>query len=251
MFEKIEKKHFISTTSTMDFIKEVKTPLSPNTLYRISADTQTKGRGQYSRCFVDIEKKSLLCTYLFALDKELPPSPLFIEVAALTLARLLKSLNLFPMIKWPNDLLVGGKKIAGLLAEITEKDGQQWCSLGVGLNIALNREEVAAINETTTSVLLETKQEHDVSFLQGKLDEQIHIALSRFVTQGFEPFYVPFNTFFLFTDQPVALLYQNKLLEGSCLGFDPEGLMLLKDHTDTLHSLNPAFIDKISGLPNH
>lgn len=232
----------------MDFIKEVQTPLSSNTLYRISADAQTKGRGQYNRSFMGIEKKSLLCTYLFALDKDLPPSPLFIEVAALTLARLLKSLNVFPQIKWPNDLLVGGKKIAGVLAEITEKDGQQWCSLGVGLNISLNDDEVATINDTTTSILLETKQEHEVALVQGKLDEQIRIALGRFITQGFEPFYAPFNTFFLFTDQPVALLYQNKLLEGSCLGFSPEGLMLIQDHADTLHSLNPAFIDKMSLL---
>ncbi len=234
----------------MDFIKEVKEPLCPRSLYRISADFQTQGRGQHSRSFMGISKKSLLCSFVFALDnKNTPASALFIEIAALKLCLILKELGISPLIKWPNDILINGNKIGGFLGEISQKQDASWFCLGVGLNVNFTKEDSALINDTTTSILLETKKSMEVAPIQEKLDLAIFTALNLFFSKGFAPFYDDFNAFFSLTNKQTQGIYQGKEIKGLCLGMNSGGMMML-GNKDTTNLLNPAFIEKLEKVHN-
>ena len=70
---------------------------------------------------------------------------------------ILEKYNLKPMFKYPNDVLIDGKKIAGILAESTFKGSElKGIALGVGVNLNLQKKDLKYIDQKATSVFLET-----------------------------------------------------------------------------------------------
>ncbi|PCI76204.1 biotin--[acetyl-CoA-carboxylase] ligase [Candidatus Aerophobetes bacterium] len=250
MFEKIEKIHYTSTSSTMDFVDNSKKALDPGTVYRVSADYQSAGRGQFKRSFVAVEKKSLLTSYIFSLQLfKSAPTALFIEIAALTLTTLLKNLKINARIKWPNDILIHHSKIGGLLGKITEKDQISWFNLGIGLNVNLNHEELKTIPTQATSILLETGTSHPIDLLQTQLDNAILKALNTFLLEGFAPFFTSFNFAFILTNKEVQGTYQNKSFSGLCLGLSSLGLVLIQDKKNgKISELNPGQVQDLTAI---
>lgn len=246
MFEKIEKIHYTSLRSTMDFVHTTATTLNPDTLYRVSTDFQTHGRGQYGRPFSAKTGKSLLTSYIFSFEPFKQKPPLFIQIAALQVAELLIHHHLLAHIKWPNDILVHGKKIAGLIAEITDKDGISWCNLGIGLNVNLTEPETSAINDMTTSMLVETGLPHDIQPLQDSLDTLIFETLKSFYTSGFKPFSTGFNRAFLFTGKPATAIYQGKTVKGICQGLDKEGFIMFENEKGETQRFNPVALQRLA-----
>ncbi len=97
----------------------------------VAAGRQTAGRGRFPhRTWEDAPGKSLLFTVFFRLrDLSSPPDPVPLR-AGLALAETLESfLGLEPRIKWPNDVLLGGRKVSGILAEL--RDGCVFLGMGV------------------------------------------------------------------------------------------------------------------------
>jgi BirA family biotin operon repressor/biotin-[acetyl-CoA-carboxylase] ligase len=97
------------------------------------ADWQRAGRGRRGRVWTAPPGSSLLFTVL-ARDVALPP---FAQTAVTTLAicRVLERSGLRPRIKWPNDVMLGDRKLAGVLAERVSRSLASYQLLGVGLNV--------------------------------------------------------------------------------------------------------------------
>jgi BirA family transcriptional regulator, biotin operon repressor / biotin---[acetyl-CoA-carboxylase] ligase len=100
------------------------------------ADFQTKGRGRLERTWESPADASLLCSIL--LRPDIDPDQLQLVVAAVALAAraaLVRLSGVRPGLKWPNDLIVGNAKIAGLLAEIVSVDERLAVVVGIGVNL--------------------------------------------------------------------------------------------------------------------
>ena len=126
----------------------------------IITDYQTKGRGRYNRKWISQPKKDLLLSLVVKSPTNILNQLLM--VASLSVYDLLLSLDLQPQIKWPNDVLVDGKKIAGTIAEsriISEKFS--YAVIGIGLNVNLVLDESSPIISTYTSIFKEKKVEYD------------------------------------------------------------------------------------------
>jgi BirA family biotin operon repressor/biotin-[acetyl-CoA-carboxylase] ligase len=99
----------------------------------VTADEQTAGRGRQGRQWVAPPGRALLMSIVLNVDERTPLLPLATAVAIC---------HAFPQadgIKWPNDVWVGGRKLAGILVEGRPRDG--WAVLGIGLNVATERDE--------------------------------------------------------------------------------------------------------------
>jgi BirA family biotin operon repressor/biotin-[acetyl-CoA-carboxylase] ligase len=155
----------------------------------VVADTQTGGRGRRGRTWVDEPGASLLVSVL--LRPRLPADrlPLLSLTAAVAVAEALERVaGLAPRLKWPNDVLVGGRKIAGILLESC-LDGHPAAAtiiLGVGINVGQTAFPPDLVGRAT-SVRLERGAALDrETLLSGLLD-----ALDRWraclETAGFEP----------------------------------------------------------------
>lgn len=122
----------------------------------VVADVQTVGRGRRGRVWHADSGTSLLMSIL--LRPRLAPSrlPALSFAAAIAVAGALSRLgDVAPRLKWPNDVLVRGRKIAGVLLESRLRGAEAVVVIGIGVNLA-QRDFPASVGETATSVFLES-----------------------------------------------------------------------------------------------
>ena len=130
---------FEETTSTNDVVEKLARDGVQEGVV-VFAESQTKGRGRLGRTWMSPSKKGLWFSTLLR-PRLRPPEATQLTVAAATGLR--RAIELFtglkPAIKWPNDILVGGKKVAGILTELSaELDYVKYVILGIGVDVNLN-----------------------------------------------------------------------------------------------------------------
>ena len=104
----------------------------------VVADEQTMGRGRLDRPWFTPPRTALAFSLILRPSyTEKPLLPRMVGLAALALADVLQTLDLTPQIKWPNDILLNGRKLAGILIEATWFEEEvQSIVIGMGVNIA-------------------------------------------------------------------------------------------------------------------
>lgn len=145
----------------------------------LAAEYQTSGKGQFDRTWSSTRGENLLCSFYV-------PGPIFPAgsafhvsmIAALAVSGVLKELGVDNQIKWPNDILVGGEKICGILIENTIKDQYVGGSIiGIGLNVNQSKFSV----EAATSVSLELAEKYDVADILKRLAQTISCWLEDYM----------------------------------------------------------------------
>lgn len=112
----------------------------------VTADFQTAGRGRQGRAWSAPPGSSLLCSLVLREPPNLLPL-----AAGLAVADTVASYGLNPKVKWPNDVLVDDRKIAGILAEGRPAEG--WAVLGIGLNVAVQLDDLPEELQGTATTL--------------------------------------------------------------------------------------------------
>ncbi len=172
--------NFSTISSTQDEAKKIAKKLPPGTIAVVSAKVQEGGKGRQNR-FWDSPKGNIYLTFILPtpLGKRGQASTLSLVLASCT-SEFLGNLKIGVGIKWPNDLLINGAKIAGILGE-----GSDPLFLGIGINVAshpsLDR-PTTSLNEALGIPLdLETVKEGVIQhFLQG---------YEKWLDEGFGPFF--------------------------------------------------------------
>ena len=131
-------RHFRLTDSTNARARElVEAGASHGTV--VTADEQTAGRGRQGRTWAAPLGKALLYSAILRpLDERHLLLPLAVPLAVCDIAEELEP-NIECQVKWPNDVWVEGRKLAGVLIEAKPQDG--WAVIGVGLNLSITRDE--------------------------------------------------------------------------------------------------------------
>ncbi len=155
----------------------------------VHAANQTAGRGRLQRTWVNLGEGNLFLTFV------LKPSNSFNEVysnltqyLSVVLCKILEEYGLKPQIKWPNDVLINGKKIAGILSE-TVMQGSLFKGLVLGIGVNLNTSEkdlTSVIDKEATSLNLEISKPVDVNLFLDKLAEEFFADYDNFLQKGFE-----------------------------------------------------------------
>lgn len=137
----------------------------------VTAEEQTEGRGRLGRRWLAPPGTSLLCSLQLRPDVRGERMPELTGVAARAVAETVAAVAAVePELKFPNDVLVGGRKLAGVLAEARE--GRVVLGIGINVNVAgvdLPRE----VDTPATSVLVETGREADRAELLVELLERL------------------------------------------------------------------------------
>lgn len=156
--------------STQDMAREILQ--SPPVLIRaVVAEHQTAGRGRYGNRWVDNPGESLLMTLLLRLepDEVARAGQLAFAMALAVADALWAQAGLETGFKWSNDVMVNGRKIAGILIESAyDAHHNPWALAGVGINL-LQKDFPEEIQSKATSVLLETGQAPAVESLAQEL----------------------------------------------------------------------------------
>ena len=152
--------------STNKYAKENLANFNDKTL--IYADYQTAGRGRLNRKWESNSGDNLYASIVLKPSKELKEiysnlTQYLSLVLAETIEEYLNSeANIYPKIKWPNDVRINGKKISGILAEsVLEKGALEGIILGFGVNLNCCQKDLEKIDQPATSLNLETGMEID------------------------------------------------------------------------------------------
>ncbi|MDX8430719.1 MAG: biotin--[acetyl-CoA-carboxylase] ligase [Candidatus Algichlamydia australiensis] len=216
----VEKILFETIDSTNKWAKEHLTELKPDTLYVVRAEEQTMGYGRRGHDWISPKGKNLLLTLAL-----LPESPaLLTHRMCLSLAKTLEEYSLQPRIKWPNDLFLNGKKIAGVLCEI--QNGIAY--LGLGLNVNMEKQ----VDFAATSLLIETGKEFDRDEVEQKI-------IANFLKTAFEK--TPYEERMIFLNQTITIEDEGKWKKGICKGINENGALLLMIGEKTL----PVFTGRV------
>jgi BirA family transcriptional regulator, biotin operon repressor / biotin---[acetyl-CoA-carboxylase] ligase len=173
---KIFYQHFESLTSTNDWAKNRLSDFPINALTIISTDSQTAGRGQYGRRWLSPVGKNLNASFIFFSQHEMD-ALLLTRIMALCAIEQLKACGIVCALKWPNDLVMAGKKIAGILSEKVQSGVSQALVIGLGLNVNVPLEWLEQIDQPATSMFAETAKKYDIQKLIVSLAENFALKL--------------------------------------------------------------------------
>ncbi len=166
---KIERLNEIDSTNLY-----IKRYLSSGQDVVVCARTQSEGRGTKGRSFLS-QKGGVYLSKLTFYDK-LPAQEGFAVMrnAAVAVCRTLKKYGVQPQIKWPNDILVNGKKLCGILIEnVFSGNALRASIVGIGLNVT---NDVSPLSEIATSILQETGKVYGVDEVTQELIKQLDLS---------------------------------------------------------------------------
>jgi BirA family biotin operon repressor/biotin-[acetyl-CoA-carboxylase] ligase len=147
-------RHYARTESTNTRARELAATGAPHGTV-VTAGEQSEGRGRQGRSWTAPPGKALLYSALLRpLELRDALLPLAVPLAVCEAAEELEP-GIECGVKWPNDVQVGGRKLAGVLIEARPQDG--WAVIGIGLNLAITAEEFPPeLRETATSLQIES-----------------------------------------------------------------------------------------------
>jgi len=220
--------HFETLDSTNDLAKELAVQGAPEGTV-VVAETQTGGRGRLGRewnsppgvgLYVSLVLRPMLP------PMELPQITLTTAVAVVRAVR--RVAGVAPGIKWPNDLLLNGKKLGGILTEMeTESDRIRHVVVGLGLNVN-NPGFPPELAATATSLTLTVGGAFSrVHLLQAWLEE-FETLYGRFLNQGFPEILEEWKGYTVTLGRPVTVRQGPREISGQALDVASDGALLLR-----------------------
>jgi len=205
----------------------------------VIAEEQTAGRGRLGRTWIARPNENL--TFSLLLKPQVTPEhlPLFPFFAAVSVASAVEHLTgLKVECKWPNDLLLSGRKFAGILLEGSVKQNAiDHVIVGIGINV--NQEVFPPeLSSRATSLLLETGSHVDRELLFRETLFQLEAQYTQISTKGMNSIIPGWIERSRMINQPVSVLLQGETITGVMKGLSPEGgLVLAVEGTErTLHA---------------
>ena len=191
------------------------------------AERQTAGRGRAGRSWLSSEAGSLTFSLAWRFASPLQALrglPLAVGVA---LAEALGKLDVKVQLKWPNDVLKDGAKLAGVLIETQiAPGGATWAVIGVGLNLALPDELEAQLARPAASAAWLAGMQRDA--LMAALLVQLSASLRQFERDGFGAFAARWNLLHAYQGRAVDIIDGGATLHhGVAAGVDDSGALLL------------------------
>lgn len=196
----------------------------------VIAEQQTAGRGRRGRSWASPPGANLYCSVI--LRPELSPqrAPELTLLAAVAVAETLREAGANASIKWPNDLLVEGRKIAGILAEMSaEADSVSFVVLGIGVNLNIRRAEFPReLNALATSVMEARGQRVPRALFAAALWTRLERWLDVHQEKGFAPVRDAWRQLASTLGQEVLVKTETREFRGHAEDIDDSGALLVR-----------------------
>lgn len=199
----------------------------------VVADRQTRGRGRLDRSWQSTVAGNLYVSVVVktapAVGPQLPPGfPNLTQYTAIALARVVEHFGAEAAIKWPNDLQVGDRKLAGILAETATDGGRViGAALGVGVNLAMSPADLAAIDQPAASLNLVLGRPVDRDGFLEALLEEFGGGYAAFVESGFASIRAEFLARTPFLGRLISVNSLNSRITGTACDITEDGSLVV------------------------
>ena len=205
----------------------------------VVAEEQTEGKGRMGRSWSDAAGQNIAMSLILRPAIQPQSASRVTLVAGLSVARALKALcGLDVKIKWPNDVVAGGRKLCGILSEMSaEMSGIHYLVIGIGINV--NTEQFPEeLRDKATSLYLETGKKMQRARIIGKCMECFEEDFSLFEkTMDLSLLKDQYEALLVNKDEKVKVLERDASYVGTARGIDREGELLVEKEDGSLASV--------------
>lgn len=207
--------YFDSVESTNEYAKTLTKDAPEGAV--ILVDEQTGGRGRFGRQWYSPKGGIWMSVILH------PPDPSLIAIiAGIAVCKALHMNGVLPGIKWPNDIVLNGKKIGGILTEIIDKI----VILGIGVNLNI-REFPDELEATASSVFLETKKHLEKKMVFDTLCKQLDDCYIMLKQNKVTDLLTEWRHYTILLGQQVVIEMPDKELSGKVLDISRDGALIV------------------------
>jgi BirA family biotin operon repressor/biotin-[acetyl-CoA-carboxylase] ligase len=236
--DRLYHRHFSEIPSTQDAVDSYEACCSSDQWVLVTTDYQTAGRGTHGRSWVSPPGKNILMTLMLP---SLPPEKLryLTVVVGLTLVQLLQAYDLDAKLKWVNDILIQGEKIAGILCHSDAK----FCKIGIGFNINSGQEDFPLMDKRATSMKSLITEESSRETVLNELVNRLIANIDRLKTHSFQSEFLPsIENALAYQGQEVTLVFglagkESQPIIGRLDGINSEGHIIISGNAYSSGSL--------------
>jgi BirA family biotin operon repressor/biotin-[acetyl-CoA-carboxylase] ligase len=199
----------------------------------IISQIQKKGKGRFDRKWESPQGGVYLSIILR--PKSSPEKSMLISLlTAIVIAKTISSYNLSPKIKWPNDIRVGGKKIAGVLIESeADQNRLKYIVIGMGINLNIKLQNLSyIIRKNSTSLLEEIGTSSDYFDFLESLLMNFDYYYNIFINNKFERIILDWKNLSDTIGKKVIINPSLNPIEGEVIGIDESGFLIVSIETD-------------------
>ena len=220
---------FLEVDSTNNWLREQALNGAPSGMVCV-AETQLAGRGRRGRTWVSPFAANLYLSLLWRSTTGATALGGLGLVTGIALLRALRSCGIEGAgLKWPNDILVGDAKLAGVLIDVVgESNGPCIVIVGIGVNVCMPPGEATAIDQQWTD-LHHLSGDNSISrnVLAARLLDELIPAMETFDTKGLLPFLDEWQQSDILRGRKVGLTLPNEYITGTACGIDDVGALLV------------------------
>lgn len=215
----------------------------------VVAEEQISGRGRLDRVWFSPKYTGVWMSII--LRPNIPPAqaPQLTLLAAVAVVQGIQEVTgLEPDIKWPNDILLKGKKVVGILTELqAEADRINSVIIGIGINVNHSEDQFPdEIKSIATSLSIELGEKvNRAALIQRILAKMEHLYTS-YLKNGFGVIKLLWESYAISIGQQIIARTLNGSIEGRAKGITAEGVLVLEELDGTIHHIHSADIELVS-----
>lgn len=198
------------------------------------AEVQTGGRGRRGRSWISPFGRNIAMSLGMSLACPSVGIGAVSLVIGLAIADVLRSIGVRNVeLKWPNDVLIEGRKVSGILIELTNRSDPTEMVIGVGVNVGARDFLMAGIEQQVADV---TEQVRGLSrsILAGEIINVVHRYCREFEAHGFRVFRDRWMAIHAYQDRRVVVTSGSASVRGICRGISLSGALLLDDGKEVI-----------------
>lgn len=212
----------------------------------VIAEEQLSGRGRMDRKWHSPKYTGVWMSLILRPNIVVTKAPQLTLLAAVAVVQAIEEVTgLSPEIKWPNDILIDGKKVTGILTELqAEADVIHSIIVGIGVNVNQAREDFPAeLQETATSLSIQTGK----AISRAELIRQIFVKFEKmydlYLVEGFYPIKLLWESYANSIGKQLRARTLTNTIDGVALGISDDGVLELQDENGVVHRIYSADIE--------
>lgn len=221
--------HFKELDSTIDYALRNMDELQDGDI--ILAETQTKGRGRFDRKWMSGIPDNIYMSLVLkpAADSGRAENLMNIsQLMSVSVCDIFQTYGISAGLKWPNDVLVDGRKICGLLSRgILERNRIRACVLGVGVNCNMENRDIQNIDQPAVSMNTVLGRSVDRDMLLDRLLEDFFKRYRPFLKQGFSLIHEAYTEKSILLGKTVEVELPGRVITGTAQGFSENGCLIV------------------------
>lgn len=212
----------------------------------VIAEEQLLGRGRMNRAWYSPKYTGVWMSLILRPNIPLQKAPQLTLITAVAVVRAIEEVTkLSPEIKWPNDILLHGKKVTGILTELQAEADQIFAIIiGVGINVNQKLEDYPEeLHDIATSLAIEAGEKISRAQVIRSVLTNFEKLYLQYLKEGFTPIKLLWESYAISIGKTIIARTINENIRGKALGITEDGVLLIEDEAGKIHHVYSADID--------